>query len=435
MIGEQLRVTDRTVNIMRNKAIKNGLWMYVLQAFNTIIPLITLPYITRILGASEYGRFSVSMNFVTYLQVIVEYGFAFSATRKVVLEDEKNNLSQMFSAIVSSRLLLYILSIFIVAMYCFLLREPKENIICLNVMSFNLIGYCFQSNWIFQGKQDMKYITIANVVARLFTTVGIFALVRSSEDVLAYCILYTFSPVVANMIGIIIIHKKYEIKWMWTPIRTIMETLKSGIYVFLTQFSAKVFGAIGVTFLGILEGDYITGVYSALYKVPYLLLLAWNPVSQVIYPISSKKMMENFVKGRAFIKRIQFICMIIWGVISLIVSFCAKAIVKLLFGREYIHYYYIIFPLLIWVLLGINNNFNGIQTLLGGGYDKEYNKAFQMGTFITILVNWLLITKYGIIGASFAPMLSELFFGFILSAKVYCLTKNNKRESSHNEEE
>lgn len=434
MIGEQLRITDRTVSLRKNRALKNGLWMYALQAFNTIMPLLTLPYITRILGASKYGHFSVVLNIVTYLQVIVEYGFAFSATREVALQDENNNLSQMFSAIVSSRLLLYIVSIFIVIMYCFLFGKSTENIICLIVMTFNLIGYCFQSNWLFQGKQDMKYITIANIVARLSTMVGIFALVHSSKNILEYCILYSLSPIVANAVGVIIIHKKYKIRWVWTPIKTIIWTLKSGIYVFFTQFSAKVFGAIGVTFLGIFEGDYITGIYSAIYKVPYLLLLAWNPVSQVLYPISSKQMMKNMTNGRKFIKRIHFFCMLIWSIMALIISLGAKTIVNILFGKEYTSYYYIIFPLLIWVLLGINNNFNGIQTLLGGGYDKEYNKAFQIGTFITILLNYLLITNYGIIGASFAPMISEFFFGLLLEVKVHNLTKINKRENDHKEE-
>ncbi|MCI1524616.1 MAG: oligosaccharide flippase family protein, partial [Lactobacillus crispatus] len=74
---------------LSSKVVNNGIWMYLLQLFNTVIPLITLPYITRILGTEKYGIFSTSFNIVGYLQVIVEYGFAMSATREIALNYTK----------------------------------------------------------------------------------------------------------------------------------------------------------------------------------------------------------------------------------------------------------------------------------------------------------------------------------------------------------
>ena len=66
--------------------------MYLLQFFNAIVPLLTLPYITRVLGASQYGLYALAINFVGYLQVLVEYGFGMSATREIALssEDDRN---------------------------------------------------------------------------------------------------------------------------------------------------------------------------------------------------------------------------------------------------------------------------------------------------------------------------------------------------------
>ena len=72
-------------NIIGKKYVKNGVWLYGLQFFNTVLPLVTLPYITRVLGTAKYGTFSVVLNFVSYLQVVVESGCALSATREVAL--------------------------------------------------------------------------------------------------------------------------------------------------------------------------------------------------------------------------------------------------------------------------------------------------------------------------------------------------------------
>ena len=60
---------------IKTKTMANGMWLYLLQIFNTVIPLITLPYVTRILGTTQYEVFSASFNIVGYLQVVVEYGF------------------------------------------------------------------------------------------------------------------------------------------------------------------------------------------------------------------------------------------------------------------------------------------------------------------------------------------------------------------------
>lgn len=93
--------------ILKRKSVKNGAWLYLLQIFNTVVPLLTLPYITRILGAKQYGIFSIAINVIGYYQVVVEYGFAMSATRKVALSDKNSDsLSKTFSTVFFSRCIL-----------------------------------------------------------------------------------------------------------------------------------------------------------------------------------------------------------------------------------------------------------------------------------------------------------------------------------------
>ena len=91
--------------MISTKLFKNGMWLFLLQIFNTVVPLLTLPYITRVLGASNYGIFSLSLNWITYFQVIVEYGFGFTGARKVSIEGD-SSLQNLYSRIISARLLL-----------------------------------------------------------------------------------------------------------------------------------------------------------------------------------------------------------------------------------------------------------------------------------------------------------------------------------------
>ena len=76
---------------LKSRIFINSTWLFILQIFNTILPLITLPYVTRILGASNYGVFSLSLNWITYFQIIVEYGFGFTGARKVSIGNTERN--------------------------------------------------------------------------------------------------------------------------------------------------------------------------------------------------------------------------------------------------------------------------------------------------------------------------------------------------------
>ena len=140
-------------------SVKNGIWMYFLQFFNAVIPLMTLPYITRILGAEQYGIFSIALNIVTYLQVLVEYGFGMSATRKIALA-EKKDLSKLFSSVLYARSFLLFVSLMISLSYNFVHKSNTQLTISLVILLICLLGYSVQMDWVFQGKQEMKYISI-----------------------------------------------------------------------------------------------------------------------------------------------------------------------------------------------------------------------------------------------------------------------------------
>lgn len=156
--------------ILKRKSVKNGAWLYLLQIFNTVVPLLTLPYITRILGAKQYGIFSIAINVIGYYQVVVEYGFAMSATRKVALSDKNSDsLSKTFSTVFFSRCILLMVCFGITVGYIFLNRNQLSQCFCLMILMITLFGNCIQLNWLFQGMQQMKYITIVSMISRTIT--------------------------------------------------------------------------------------------------------------------------------------------------------------------------------------------------------------------------------------------------------------------------
>ena len=415
------RISNDIKKVFKRKTVNNGLWMYALQFFNTIIPIVILPYITRILGKYQYGVFSTSFNIVGYLQVLVEYGFAMSATRKVAIGNkDRTQLSRYFTSILLSRLLLLCVSLIFSIIYLYFWNPGLIQAESFWLLFISLIGIAFQENWLFQGLQDMKYISIANITARLVTTILIFKMVKTRHDVLLYCFLYALSPVISNLIGLVIVKVKYKLHFIRISIQEVKDELKDGWYIFTTQITGKVFGSIGITFLIFFSNTSEVGIYSAIQKIPNIIILLWMPISQIMYPITSKKMNSSFEYGKKFVLKLRRIFVGIFAVLAIVLSIFAKPIVWFAFGHEYASSYLLLIPLLAWVVISIDNNFWGVQILLGSGHDKEYSICFQINVLITIFLNLLFIYLWGSVCASLAPLVSEV----ILDVMLIVIVKN-----------
>lgn len=418
--------------LLGKASIKNGIWMYFLQFFNAVLPLMTLPYITRILGAEQYGVFSIALNIVNYLQVLVEYGFGMSATRKIALA-EKRDLNKLFSAVLYSRGFLLFISAIISLSYNFVHKTNTQLALSLAILLICLLGYCVQMDWVFQGKQEMKYISIVNIISRTVSVIGIFTLVTTADDLYLYCLLYAISPFLSGFIGLFIAKKKYSLKLRKLHIQEIYKELQDGWFVFTTQLSSKVFGAIGVTLLGIFALPTEVGIFSAIQKIPNIMILAWTPISQVIYPISSKHFNNSWREGTEFVYKVRNYILPFFFVGALLVNIFSRNIILILFGTTYAEYFFWVTPLLLWLIVAINNNFMGVQILLGSGHDKEYSECFQIGVVCTILFNFGLIYFFKGTGAAIAPLVSEGILGAMLYLKIKKISKqtisdNNKIE-------
>ncbi len=405
-------------SLLRNKAVENGIWLYALQFFNTVIPMLTIPYITRVLGPEGYGEFTVAFNLIGYFQVVVEYGFAMSGARKASLAESDEELHSCFTSMILARLLLCFICAVVAFAYSIIARCSTVQTLCILLLFLIPIGTILQQTWLFQGKQKMKYITISSIISRIASLVAIFVFVKSVDDLAIYCVCYSITTVLMGVIGVIIAVTKLNMRFVGVKLSDVVGELKNGWYVFISSLNSLVFSAFGITVLGFMCTKYEVGIYSAIQKIPMIMLMGWNPISQVLYPISSRKTTLSYNEGRAFIKKFSRVIIPVTAVLLIVIGIFSGTVIKIVLGNEYYKYSYILLPLLVWILAGIFNNFNGVQTLLAGGYSKEYSRCLQIGVGCTLILDMVLIKLFGIIGASIAPAISEVILGILLKLEV-----------------
>lgn len=408
---------DRFKTILSTTVFKNSAWLFVLQVFNTILPLVTIPYVARILGAAGYGNFSLSLNWITYFQVIVEYGFAYSGARKVSIYDE-GELQDLYSRIISARIVLLTASFAILLLVCFVFEVNMQQIICMAILFIMIMGVAFQLTWLFQGKQEMKVVTIINAGARLLSVIATFGLVHSVKDIYLYCICYSSTFVFSAFAGIFYAKKRYGLEIRLCRLREALDEIKDGWYLFTSQAMSKLFSGIGVTILGNVAPASIVGIYSAIYKIPYVLILFFGPVSQSLYPYISQRYLKSFKAGLTCIKKTIGYVLPLYAVAAVIVTLFRKYIIYYAFGMEYVCYSIIIIPLLIWVILSVLNNFLGIQCLVASGHQKEYSQSFLVGAVVMAVLNITMGYKWDIYGISLAAPIGEAVLTILLLQKL-----------------
>lgn len=403
--------------LLNKKLVQNSIWLFILQVFNTVIPLLTLPYVTRILGTNNYGVFSLALNWVTYFQVLVEYGFGFTGARKVSVS--KNlNLQLLYSRIITARVILFIFSYILMNGITFVTHASIEQYICINILFLVIFGVAFQLTWLFQGKQDMKVITIINAISRLFSVILVFLMVRSSEHLYIFCFCYSITFVFSAVIGVLYSRKKYGLKVKLCKFNEAIEEIKDGWYLFTSQAMSKIFSSVGTTVLGQVATKSVVGIYSAIYKIPYILILFFSPISQAMYPYMSIKFSNSLENGKKSAKTGAKYVIPFFAIVGIGIIILRNIIIKILFGTAYLQYADIIIPLTIWMILSILNNFLGIQYLVASGNQKLYSQAFSKSMIITVILNIILGTIFKIYGVAIAAALGELSLTILLGYSV-----------------
>lgn len=413
--------------LMKSKIVKNGMWLYSLQIFNSVVPMLTLPYITRILGASQYGVFSYALNIITYFQVFVEYGFGLSGARKVAIENTKSEIEALFSRILISRCFLSVISGTILLIITSVSDMDKVQVQTLEILFIMVIGTVFQQTWLFQGLQIMRFITITNVIARTISVICIFLFVKSSDQVLLYSFLYTITFLINGLMGFGLVTIKFRYRLRKVTINEIKEELRDGWYTFTTAIMTKIFTGIGVTILGYYGTDKDVGIYSAIQKIPQIMVLFFEPIGKIIYPYISVEFQKSLELGISKIKKIGIPVVTCFCSLGALIVCFSKPIILLIYGQEYVAYSNLVLPLILWLVLSITNNFLGIQILVGSGHLKEYSQAFRIGVLAIIICNFFMGKFYTLYGITIASFVSEGILTLVLCVKIHKIRKENKR--------
>ncbi|HCY74571.1 MAG TPA: flippase [Ignavibacteriales bacterium] len=393
-----------------NVLFKNFTSLSLLQASNYIFPIITLPYLVRVLGPEKYGLINFAAAFTTYFSIITDYGFNLSATQEIsVNRDDKQKVSEIFSSVITSKLLLYFIStiIFFSCLISFNIFKTDNTLFIISYAG--LIGTVVFPLWYFQGTEKMNFIFIINFVIKLITVILIFLLIKNSADYLLLVIIYSTSQVVYGLIGLITVIKKFKVRLFLTNLTSIFNQLRKSKNIFMSSLSISVISSSNVFILGLFVDKSTVGYFAAADKIRLAFQSILGPLFTSTFPHVSKLAKKSFEQFYNFNKKSFFFAFTFGLLIFLIIFWNAEILVKIVLGNGYENSIIILKTLSVIPFLYSISNFLGVQILLPLNYSKKYATIMFFALIVHTSFALILANYFQAVGSAIAIIVAEIF--------------------------
>lgn len=377
--------------------------------------LLVLPYLIQTLGPERFGLVAFAQGYIQYFMILTDYGFNLSAPREVAIHSEKPAaLKKIAAGTVGAKFVLFLAAtvIYLLTICCIDLFYQDKTLYLIMLLA--LWGNTISPVWFFQGIQQMKYITYANIIARLASTVCIFILVQAPNDYLTAALLQAISSLLAGIVSLLFLYKKYPMIVALPQIKDVKTAFISGWNVFLSTAAISAYTSSTIFFVGIFTSPTVVGYFAAADKTIKTVVRLMEPVSQAIYPHISILAAESKEKAIEFLRKSLLYLGGFMLAVSLSICIGAGEIGELIFGQAYAGSEKLLRILSFLPFIIAMSNIFGVQTMLTFGLQRTFGRIVLSSAIVNTLLMIPAVYFGGAEGACGAMVLTECFVTIVM---------------------
>ncbi|MCD8263634.1 MAG: oligosaccharide flippase family protein [Tannerellaceae bacterium] len=296
--------------------VSNFISLVLLQGINYLLPLLSFPYLYRVLGVERWGLVSFGYALTQYFILFTDFGFNLSGTKYI--SENRNNIVSINSYLNSACIGRAILCGISFLILCFLIVTFDKFRIesSFYLLYFGMVlGNVMFPMWFFQGMENMKYITVFNLVAKIISFTPFFIFIKKPEHYIYVPLFYSIGYLIAGFISLYIIYSTLGMKWFVPNFKNIKTSLKDSSTYFLSRLSTSLFTTSNSFLIGLICGNIAVGYYSAAEKLYQAYNQMLTPFTGVLFPHIAKTHDTLFFKkvfSRVFIGNIILLCIAIY---------------------------------------------------------------------------------------------------------------------------
>lgn len=402
------------------------------QAISSLLQLLVIPYLIIIIGAEGFGVIAVAQVLMFYLSTLTEFGFNQTATRAIALNREEGmgtvdrspgrpvrqeGLSAVFSRVYATRWVLGFFALIILVLLVAILPLFREHaLIYLTGFAF-VIGQTCLVNWFFLGMEQMWYMALFHLLGRVLFVLAVFLFIKSPGDSWVYLFSLGAGNIIAGMLSLLFIKKRYGLKPRGVRVSAIGEELRGGWQYTLTNLSMNTCQYINIFILRLFTNDLVVGYFAIAERIYFVAKQVLGIFSQSAYPA----VCNTLAAGRDALQRfwrsnyLPFLLVVAGGCLFTWI-FAAEILELFLYDEAFNAVFYL--RMFCLTTLVICLNIPGSLYLLAAERKRLYFRIFMLAGLINVIANILLAWQWQSTGTVVAILLTEVFVTIAVTAAL-----------------
>lgn len=393
---------------MKNKAPsikKNLIYSTIYQILILVLPLITAPYISRVVGVEGNGIYAYTSSIVQYFILFSMLGLSNYGNRTIAkCRDNKEKMSREFSSIYVMQLITSSIMIVMYIIYITFIDNKYYKYSLIQIIT--LISTCFDVTWFFYGLEKFKLTVTRNMIIKIITAIAIFSFVKRSNGLIAYTVLMAFSSLISQLL--LFPFLKREVKFVKPTFKEIKKHIKPNLILFIPVIAVSIYKMMDKIMLGNLTDIKNVGYYEYAERIINIPLAIITALGTVMLPRVSNLLAKGKEKEiETYMDKSLEYMMFLSMPICLGLIIVAPQLIPIYLGNEYVMTGTLIQYLSVTIIFISWANVIRTQYLIPKEEDKIYIISVLSGAVVNFIINLILIPKYQAIGAAIGTIFAE----------------------------
>jgi len=395
----------------------------LVQFANYLAPLITIPYLFRVLGLEKYGLTELARAVTVYFLMLTDYGFSLSATQEIsVHRDEPQKVSEVFSSVLLLKFLLLVLSFGMLTLLVFAVPKFRADWPVYFLSFGNVVGMWLFPIWLFQGLERMKFIPMLNITAKTLVILCTFTMIHGPADYLYVPLLQSAGAILIGLAGLVLAVTKFRVRFRIPPGAVLRREFVDGWHLFLSKMATTLYTTSNIVILGLLTNTTFVAYYAGGDKIVRVgvdgLLV---PLSQAIFPHIGRLASQSRPAALRFAGKVATLLSIATALISAGLFLAAPHIARIVLGGQARGTVPVIRIMsLLPLIIGLGNIF-GIQIMANFGLKRLLARILTGAGLVNVLLAVLLATSLKHAGVALASLTTEIL---VTTAMFIALRRN-----------
>ena len=374
------------IRLFKNRLVQDVLVLGGVQVSAYVLPLVTLPYLTRVLGPENFGLIALGTALILYFSVVTEYGFAVTGTRHVaVAQHDLAEVSRVYSAIMLCKLLLMGCSFLVTVGLVAAVPKLREHWPLYLVSFLQVAGWCLSPNWLLQGMQRMKLVAISDYGAKIVSVALIFLLVHHSSDYLIAAALQSGAFLIAAVFGLTLTFHTFHLRLRWPSWTDMRMHMLEGWPVFLSMASSNVMTSSNTMILGMMTTAAQVGFLNAGSRLIVAVRGLTNPLAAAVYPHMSRLAARSREESIRFLERRLLWTTAPFLLVSVGILVLAPQAVRILYGPKFAETAVLLRLMSLTPFVHAVSMCFGTYYMLAFGYEKAWSRIIMQMLFLNFV--------------------------------------------------